>query len=103
MNKKENVINFEINPSIPKLRLNLDSNDFNFIKHEFTQNLKWFEDEFDEILGSKTHNITEIDIELAFEILDRLSETINKYRDKGLLLELVSTLNNIEKKYPEFF
>ncbi len=100
MNKKENVINFEINPSIPKLRLNLD---FNFIKHEFTQNLKWFEDEVDEILGSKTHNITEIDIEIAFEILDHLSETINKYRDKGLLFELVSTLNNIEKRYPEFF
>ncbi len=103
MNKKETVINFEIDPSIPKLRLNLDFDDFNFIKHEFTQKLKWFEDEFDEILGLKTHNITEIDIELAFEILDRLSETINKYRDKGLLLELVSTLKNIEKKYPEFF
>ncbi|MBY9004707.1 MAG: hypothetical protein KGD73_12085 [Candidatus Lokiarchaeota archaeon] len=100
MNKKENVINFEINPSIPKLRLNLD---FNFIKHEFTQNLKWFEDEVDEILGSKTHNITEIDVKLAFAILDRLSETINKYRDKGLLLELLTTLDNIEKKFPEYF
>ena len=88
---------------VPNILLNPDFNDFNFIKHEFTQKLKWFEDEFDELLGSKTHNITEKDIELAYEILDRLSETINEYRDEDLCYELLSTLNNIERNHPEFF
>ncbi|MHA1105552.1 MAG: hypothetical protein ACTSPN_07485 [Promethearchaeota archaeon] len=101
MNKKETVIKFEKHISVPNLGFNLDFDDFNFIKYEFTQKLKWFEDEFDLILGSKT--ITEMDVELAFAILDHLSETINKYGDKGLLFDLVSTLNNIEKKYPEYF
>ena len=103
MNKKETVINFEIDPSIPKLRLNLDFDDFIFLKNEFKQQLKWFEDEFDELFGSKTYNITETDIELVNEILDRLSETINEYRDEKLLFRLVSTINNIEKKHPEIF
>lgn len=103
MNEKENLSKFERIISFPKLGLNLDFDDFNVIKHEFTHQLKWFEEEFDLILGSKTHNITKIDAELAFAILDRLSETINEYRDKGLLFELITTLNNIEKKYPEYF
>lgn len=83
--------------------MNLDFDDFNFIKHEFKQKLKWFEDEFDELLGSKTDSLTKNDIKLANEILDRLSNTINEYRDEKLLFELVTTLNNIEKKHPEFF
>lgn len=83
--------------------MNLDFDDFKFIKHEFKEKLKWFEDEFDELLGSKTHALTKEDIKLANEILDRLSNTINEYRDEKLLFELVSTLNNIEKKHPEFF
>jgi len=103
MKDKETGIKFEKDASVPNLGLILDFDDFNFIKHEFTQKLKWFEDEFDELLGTKTHNITEKDIELAHEILDRLSETINEYRDEDLLYELVSTLNKIEKNHPEFF
>jgi len=83
--------------------MDLDFDDFKFIKHEFKEKLKWFEDEFDELLGSKTHALTKEEIQLANEILDRLSNTINEYRDEKLLFELVSTLNNIEKKHPEFF
>ena len=83
--------------------MNLDFDDFNFIKHEFKEKLKWFEEEFDELLGSKTHSLTKEDIKLANEILDRLSNTINEYRDEKLLFELVTTLNNIEKKHPKFF
>ena len=96
-------MNLKNDDPVPNILLNPDFNDFNFIKHEFTQKLKWFEDEFDELLGTKTHNITEKDIELAHEILDRLSETINEYRDEDLCDELVSSLNNIEKNHLEFF
>ena len=31
------------------------------------------------------------------------SETINEYRDEGLLFELVNPLNKIEKKHSQFF
>ena len=103
MNEKEILSKFGKSISFPNLGLNLDFNDFNFFKNEFTQQLRWFKDEFDVILGSKINNITERDVDLAFAILDRLTETINKYRDKGLLFELINTLNNIEKKYPEYF
>jgi len=103
MKDKETVIQFEKDASDLNLELSLDSDDVNFIKHEFTQKLKWFEDEFDELFASKVHNITEKDIELVHEILDQLSETINEYRDEDLLYELVSTLNNIERNHPEFF
>jgi len=103
MKDKETVIQFEKDASDLNLELSLDSDDVYFIKHEFTQKLKWFEDEFDELFASKVHNITEKDIELVHEILDQLSETINEYRDEDLLYELVSTLNNIERNHPEFF
>ena len=103
MKDKETVIQFEKDASDLNLELSLDSDDVNFIKHEFTQKLKWFEDEFDELFASKVHNITEKDIELVHEILDQLSEMINEYRDEDLLYELVSTLNNIERNHPEFF
>lgn len=87
----------------PIIGFNSNFEDFNSIKYEFIKELKWFEDEFDVILGSKTENISELDVELAFAILDHLSETINKYRDKRLIFELVTSLNNIERKYHELF
>jgi len=83
--------------------LNLKFDDQNLIKKEFTQKLGWFEEEFDMIFKNKTHNYTKNDLSLANEILDKLSETINEYRNEKLLFDLVSTLNNIEKKHPEFF
>jgi hypothetical protein len=83
--------------------LNLKFDDQNLIKKEFTQKLIWFEEEFDMIFKNKTHNYTKNDLTLANEILDKLSETINEYRNEKLLFDLVSTLNNIEKKHPEFF
>ena len=83
--------------------MDLNFDDFKFIKNEFKEKLRWFEEEFDALLGTKTHSLTKQDIKLANEILDRLSNTINEYRDEKLLFELVTTLNNIEKKHPEFF
>jgi len=103
MKNKQIDITDEKESSVPNLYLNIDFDEVNFIRLEFRQKLKWFEDEFDLILGGKTQNITEMDGKLAFAILDRLSETINQYRDKGVVFELVNTLNNIEKKYPRFF
>jgi hypothetical protein len=83
--------------------MNLNFEDQSYIKSEFKQKLRWFEEEFDLIFKNKTYNYTKDDIHLANEILDRLSETINEYRNEKLLFHLVSTLNNIERKHPEFF
>ena len=83
--------------------MDLKFDDQNLIKTEFKQKLNWFEEEFDMIFRNKTHNYTKNDLRLANEILDKLSETINEYRNEKLLFDLVSTLNNIEKKHPEFF
>lgn len=83
--------------------MNLKIDDQNLIKKEFKQKLIWFEEEFDMIFKNKTYNYTKNDLKLANEILDKLSETINEYRNEKLLFDLVSTLNNIERKHPEFF
>lgn len=83
--------------------MNLKFDDQNLIKEEFKQKLYWFEEEFDMIFRNKRRNYTKDDLRLANEILDKLSETVNEYRNEKLLFDLVSTLNNIEKKHPEFF
>ena len=83
--------------------MNLNFDDYKNIKREFKQKLRWFEEEFELIFKNKSHNYSKEDIKLANEILDRLSETINEYRDEKLLYHLVSTLNNIERNHPEFF
>lgn len=82
------------------MNLNIDRIE---LKKEFKQKLHWFEEEFDLIFKNKTHHYTDDDIKLANLLLDKLSETINQYRDEKLLYPLVSTLNNIERKHPEFF
>ena len=82
------------------MNLNIDKSE---IKREFKQKLYWFEEEFDLIFRNKTHHYTDEDIKLANQLLDKLSETINEYRDEKLLYPLVSTLNSIERKHPEFF
>ncbi len=84
-------------------RMNLNFDDFSYIKSEFKQKLRWFEEEFDLIFKNKTYNYTKDEIQLANEILDHLSETINEYRDERLLFHLVNSLNSIERKHPEFF
>ena len=83
--------------------MNLRFDDQNLIKEEFKEKLNWFEEEFDMIFRNKTRTYTKDDLRLANEILDKLSETVNEYRNEKLLFDLVSTLNNIEKKHPEFF
>ena len=83
------------------MNLNID-NEKN-IKGKFYQKLRWFEEEFDLIFGNKTHNYTAKQIKLANILLDKLSETINEYRDEKLLYPLVKFLTKIEKKHPEFF
>jgi len=70
-------------------------------KKEFTEKLRWYEEEFD-IIFNKTHTTKE-DIRLANKLLERMSETINEYRNEKYLFNLTSTLHNIEKKHPEFF
>jgi len=81
----------------------LEFNNEELLKREFQRKLNWFEEEFDLIFKNKTHHYTKEDIKLANKILDKLSETINQYRNEKLLYSLVKTLNNIEKKHPEFF
>lgn len=83
--------------------MNLEFNNEELLKREFQRKLNWFEEEFDLIFKNKTHHYTKEDIKLANKILDKLSETINQYRNEKLLYSLVKTLNNIEKKHPEFF
>ncbi|TFG12838.1 MAG: hypothetical protein EU531_10225, partial [Promethearchaeota archaeon] len=78
--------------------MNLNFDDQSYIKSEFKQKLRWFEEEFDLIFKNKTYNYTKEDFELANEILDRLSETINEYKNEKLLYYLVNTLNSIERK-----
>jgi hypothetical protein len=83
--------------------MNLNFDDQSYIKSEFKEKLRWFEQEFDLIFKNKIYNYSEDDIRLANEILDRLSETINEYKNEKLLYYLVNTLNSIEQKHPEFF
>lgn len=83
--------------------MSLEFNNEESLKREFQRKLNWFEEEFDLIFKNKTHHYTQEDIKLANKILDKLSETINQYKNEKLLYSLVKTLNNIEKKHPEFF
>ena len=70
---------------------------------EFQRQLKWFEKEFDEIFQNNSVRLTEFEKNLANSLLNKLSESINQCKDEKLLYNLVSTLNNIEKKHPELF
>ncbi len=82
------------------------SSDFNVdknIEREFRKKLHWFEEEFKLIFEDKTYAYTTQDIKNANLFLDKLSEIINDYRDENLLYLLASTLNKIEREYPEFF
>jgi len=81
----------------------LNYNSENLQKEEFQQHLYWFETEFDEIFQNKSEELTEFERKLANSLLNKLSESINQCQDEKLLYDLVSTLNNIEKKHPELF
>jgi len=81
----------------------LNYNSENLQKEEFQQHLYWFETEFDEIFQNKSETLTEFEKKLANSLLNKLSESINQCQDEKLLYDLVSTLNNIEKKHPELF
>ena len=70
---------------------------------EFQRQLEWFEKEFDEIFQNNSVRLTEFEKNLANSLLNKLSESINQCKDEKLLYNLVSTLNNIEKKHPELF
>lgn len=70
---------------------------------EFQRQLEWFEKEFDEIFQNNSVRLTEFEKNLANSLLNKLSESINQCKDENLLYNLVSTLNNIEKKHPELF
>ena len=81
----------------------LNYNSENLQKEEFQEQLRWFEAEFDEIFHNRSENPTEYEKNLANSLLNKLSESINQCQDEKLLYDLVSTLNNIEKKHPELF
>ncbi len=81
----------------------LNYNSENLQKEEFQEQLQWFETEFDEIFQIKSVELTEYEKDLANSLLNKLSESINQCHDENLLYDLVSTLNNIEKKHPELF
>jgi len=70
---------------------------------EFQHQLDWFEREFDEIFQNNSVKLTDFEKDLANSLLNMLSESINQCKDEKLLYNLVSTLNNIEKKHPELF
>ena len=81
----------------------LNYNSENLQNEEFQAQLQWFETEFDEIFQIKSVKLTEFEKDLANSLLNKLSESINQCNDEKLLYDLVSTLNNIEKKHPELF
>lgn len=81
----------------------LNYNSENLQKEEFQEQLQWFEAEFDEIFQNRADHTTEYEKNLANSLLNKLSESINHCQDEKLLYDLVSTLNNIEKKHPELF
>ena len=79
------------------------NNQYTEIRQEFQAKLSWFEEEFDLIFRKKAHSYTREEIKLAYHLLNKLTNTINEYRDTSLISPLVSTLKTIEKKHPEFF
>ena len=81
----------------------LNYNSDSLQKEEFQQHLYWFETEFDEIFQNTSTNLSEFEKNIANSLLNKLSESINQCQDEKLLYDLVSTLNNIEKKHPELF
>lgn len=81
----------------------LNYNSENLQKEEFQGELQWFETEFDEIFQNTSVELTEFEKNLANSLLNKLSESINQCHEEKLLYDLVSTLNNIEKKHPELF
>jgi hypothetical protein len=80
-----------------------DLAEYDLTKHEFKANLKWFEEEFDELFLPKSYHLSPMDIKLANEILDLLSQMINECHDEELLFELVEILNKLEKNHPALF
>lgn len=82
--------------------MNLNTN-YTELRNEFKEKLRWFEEEFDLIFRKKGSSYTREEIKLAYNLLNKLTDTINEYRDARLISPLVSTLNTIEKKHPEFF
>ncbi|MHA1473229.1 MAG: hypothetical protein ACTSQW_09050 [Promethearchaeota archaeon] len=81
----------------------LNYNSESLQKEEFQQHLLWYEAEFDEIFQFKSEKLTKFEKNIANSLLNKLSESINQCQDETLLYDLVSTLNNIEKKHPELF
>ena len=85
------------------LTLIQDLAEFDIVKHEFKANLRWFEEEFDELFLLKAQFHSQEDIKVANEILDIFSSMINDYHEEKLLNEVVSSLNKIEENHPALF
>lgn len=83
--------------------MTLNFEDKEHLKRAFLKELNWFEEEFDLLFNGKTTDFNENDFRLAEKILDKMSETLNKYIYEEFLYVLTSKLNEIDKKYPELF
>ena len=97
------TVNHKINKFKLRRLIILNYNSESVQKEEFKQHLSWFETEFDEMFVNKSNPLTDFEKKLANSLLNKLSESINQCQDEKLLFDLVSTLNNIEKKHPELF
>ena len=66
------------------------------------QDLFWIEDEFD-ILFQNKQSFSKGDINVANQMLDKLTENFSNFNNEKMVQLLAQTLENIRKKYPEFF
>jgi len=82
--------------------MNLRLNFYSLLKKSLSEEIKWFEGEFDELyLYKKTYNKGEIN--QATCILDIFKKKMRIIKDKELKISLDQILKKIQKKYPEFF
>ena len=72
------------------------------LKHSFIEELKWFEEELNELYLYKD-DYNKHEIKQAKIILNLMRNLENLWIDRQLFYLLDETLRKIKKKYPEFF
>ncbi|MFW9898692.1 MAG: hypothetical protein ACFFDO_05470 [Candidatus Thorarchaeota archaeon] len=72
------------------------------LKESLIQDVHWYEEEFDLIFKNK-NNYTVKDLQLANLILEKLAKILGICQSEQLMDSLASTINNIKKRYPDFF
>jgi len=69
----------------------------------FSEELYWYGEEFMIYFGKKVENYTQKKFFIAHQILTNMAQLLDVYSDETYLKEFSSFLQNVEKKYPEFF